>query len=88
MSKTRTLQHGNRKYPWEIWEQGGPHEAKRGVHFQGITAEGFQRQLHVRAGTIGKRVESTVIGNVVQFQFHEKKADRGRGAVGSSKARR
>lgn len=72
MSKVRTLQHGNAKYPWDVWETGGPHTAKRGVHFRGISASSFQRGLHVRASKIGKRVETTVDGNVVHFQFVDK----------------
>lgn len=74
MSKTkRSIVHGNQNYPWDVWEVGGPHHAKRGVHFRRrISLASFQGQLHVRASRIGRRVESSIDGNVVTFQFFDK----------------
>lgn len=76
MSKTAAPQHGNQIYPWKLWENGEWHTTKRDKQFRGVTAEGFRRQLNVRACRRGMNVETHVDGDSVTFQFLPKPEDK------------
>ncbi len=70
MSKTTMPPHGNRLYPWDRWEDGRKHKARRGQHFA-IPVETFRRSLAVRARRRKKQVTTRVKGDVVTFQFED-----------------
>ena len=63
--------HGKQKYPWPKWTDGRVHRAVRGKQFA-IDPESFRAQLHTKARSIEKRVETRVAGDRVTFQFFEK----------------
>jgi hypothetical protein len=71
MSKVRTFPHGNRKYPWDVWESGSEYIAKKGVHFNRKTSvRSFQNGLHVHAAKIGRKVKTSIVSKTeVWFQF-------------------
>lgn len=70
MKKARMPAHGNQKYPWKRWEDGGVHRAVRGRHFSiDMKPESFRRALSVRAKRRGLKVETSVKGQVVAFRF-------------------
>ena len=64
------------KYPWEIWEDGEPHEARRGtkVGRSSFTTSPrvFVNTLTNRASRRGRSVETRVQGDTVIFRFFDK----------------
>jgi len=67
-----TISHGNRKYPWEKWQDGKTHQAVQGRHFA-CSPEKFRHLLTSRASRRGLKVSPRVKGDVVWFQFGEGK---------------
>jgi hypothetical protein len=60
--------HGNRKYPWDKWQNGRIHVAKRGEDFE-IDVEEFRKSVNVRASKVGMKATTRVNGDTVTFRF-------------------
>jgi hypothetical protein len=61
------------RYPWEQWTDGRAWRAKRGADFQ-CSAAAFRNRLYERARLEKKRVETSVQGDIVEFQFFTRPA--------------
>jgi hypothetical protein len=76
MSKTASFPHGNRIYPWDVWESGDEFTAKKGVHFRRMTVEQLQNTLHARASYMKRKVRTSVVSKTeVRFQFFDRDED-------------
>jgi hypothetical protein len=71
MSKQGMPPHGNRRYPWERWQDGRKHTVRHGKHFH-IDPENFRRSVIVRARSRGLKAVTRVNGDAVTFQFVER----------------
>lgn len=70
-AKSKAPPHGNTKYPWELWQNGEWHTAKRGRQFT-IEAESFRKSLGSRAAAEDLNVTTRVSGDTVTFRFSAK----------------
>ena len=60
----------NRKYPWELWQNGAVWRIVRGDDFpKDLNPRTMRAQINVRSKYIQRRVRTQVLGDTVVFTF-------------------
>lgn len=69
MSKQRTLPHGNAKYPWSEWTNGGQHSVTLASNRK---AEQVRANVHQYAGRHDLEAETHVDGRVLVLTMKQR----------------